>query len=575
MTVDGYGSVTQGRFYAGRVPLFYSPYLFFPVKTTRQTGFLLPERLAYSQNKLGWDVSIPFFWAISDNTDATFYQRYMSERGFQEGVEFRYSLSKDSLGTVYGDFLNDSKKITETVGNVSRDWQTEQKRWAFYLNHETRFDPTLYLRADIARVSDNFYFKDFSSYNYFLSNYAAMKPQPFKKMSFLADESLSFLDSTVRMTKNWQNYSLNGLLKSTQDLTLPSNDGTLQRYPEIALSGIKQKLLGTRAAYELSGIYDYFYRGQGQKGHLLDIYPTLSLPLGLGDYFQVTPFAGIRSLVWSRDDNTAGDAGKQGNREVYTAGAMASSEVSRVYNIGGKSLDKVRHAVVPEVTYFYSPHARQEGIPDFITTATQSNAATMALSKTLNQTGAALAGDQNSVTYALTNTLTARFNEPGGKRRYVEFLRFKLAQTYDIKEAAKDGVPIDGNRKLFSDVNMELDLKPFSYMTLMARTIYNVYTTNWVQANYDLILNDRRGDTASVTYRYTQNSIEETNLALTAVVTNSLRLLLRLSRDHLNARDVEKTVGFDYRRQCWAIGLDYGERNNDRTYAFRFAIYGL
>jgi LPS-assembly protein len=302
VTVDGYGTLTHGRFYAKNLPVLYSPYLLFPAKTTRQSGFLLPQRMAYSQNKLGWDVSIPFFWAVSQNADATFHQRYMSERGFQEGIELRYALSPDSQGVVYGDYLRDGKKMTETVGNLYRDWQSEHNRWAFYVNHESRFDPTLYLRADIAKVSDSLYFKDFSSYNYFLANYSQNAPQPFRQIGFVGDESLANLETTVRLVKNWDNYNLTALVKSTQDFSNLNSDGVLQKYPENALTGVKQALLGSPVHYELSGIYDYFYREKGQTGHLLDAYPALSLPWGFKDLLQVTPFAGVRTHLWKRDD---------------------------------------------------------------------------------------------------------------------------------------------------------------------------------------------------------------------------------------------------------------------------------
>ena len=110
VTIDGYGTFSHGTFYAKKIPVLYFPYMLFPVKTTRQSGFLFPEQMAYSQNKLGWDMSIPYYWAIAKNADATFHQRYMSERGFQEGVEFRHATSPDSSTTIYGDYLNDQKK---------------------------------------------------------------------------------------------------------------------------------------------------------------------------------------------------------------------------------------------------------------------------------------------------------------------------------------------------------------------------------------------------------------------------------------------------------------------------------
>ncbi len=590
VTVEGYGTMTQSRFYADKMPVFYTPYTVFPVKAKRQTGFLLPTRMSYSQNKLGWDVSIPFFWAISENTDATFHQRYMSERGFQEGIEFRYAMTPTSFGTIYGDFLNDTKKVTETIGNISRDWQTEQKRWAFYLNHQSTFDRTLLLRADIAKVSDSFYFKDFTAYNYFLANYAQFRPQPFRQITFMGDEALSFLDSTVRLTKTWKAYSLTAQVKSTQDLTVRSNDITLQRYPEITLTGIKQKLFGTKINYELSGVYDYFFRDVGQKGNLMDIYPTLSLPWSFKDYFQVTTFTGVRSLAWNRDDNVDDGAGKQGHREVYTVGATMSSEIQRVFNVGGERLDRLRHAIIPELTYIYSPYTRQENIPDFVATATQQNAVTSALAKVLSGQSGVTASDQNSFTYGLTNTLMAKFKEKGGKR-YAELLRLKLAQTYNIKEANRADT-VNEIRSPLSKITVDLDFKPIPYVTFIARNIYSVYTTNWTQANYDLSVSDKRGDSIAVTYRYTQNvvdlqdsrnnqaGIEETNLILTAKVTKSLDLIFRMKRDHLNDRNIERTYGFNYKSQCWTVGFDYGDRTDgagqtDRIYAIRFSLYGM
>jgi LPS-assembly protein len=43
VTVEGYGFAKQTRFYLGRTPVLYSPYLAFPAKTQRQTGLLMPR----------------------------------------------------------------------------------------------------------------------------------------------------------------------------------------------------------------------------------------------------------------------------------------------------------------------------------------------------------------------------------------------------------------------------------------------------------------------------------------------------------------------------------------------------
>ncbi|MCF8061883.1 MAG: hypothetical protein K9M82_05155, partial [Deltaproteobacteria bacterium] len=108
VTVEGYGSVKNAAFRIKGFPIFYLPFAVFPVKTKRQTGFL-PPRVGYS-NQNGADLEVPFFWAISEQVDATFYERYMTERGFMQGLELRYAAEEDSKGTFLFDILRDEIK---------------------------------------------------------------------------------------------------------------------------------------------------------------------------------------------------------------------------------------------------------------------------------------------------------------------------------------------------------------------------------------------------------------------------------------------------------------------------------
>lgn len=151
VTIEGYGLMKNACFKVRRIPLLYSPYIIFPAKTKRQTGFLLPY-LAYSRDKDGIDVELPFFWAVSPRMDATFYQRFIEKRGFKEGAEFRYDFGNKSFGTFYGDYLEDTKRVTETEHDaLRRDWQGTHKRWSYFLHHQTRFDPQFYLRTDLKK----------------------------------------------------------------------------------------------------------------------------------------------------------------------------------------------------------------------------------------------------------------------------------------------------------------------------------------------------------------------------------------------------------------------------------------
>ena len=573
VTIEGYGLMKNARFLTKGLPVLYSPFIPFPAKTKRQSGFLLPY-LSYSQNKDGVDVELPFFWAISPEMDATFYQRLIERRGFKEGVEFRYYLGDKSFGTLYGDYIADVKQVTETIdAATSRDWNSVHQRWSYYLNHQTNFDPQLYIRTDLRKVSDKWYFKDFSSHNYYIEHYAANEEDPFKKVPFHGDESLRSLESTVRAVKSWSNYSISALISSTDDFAAANNDKTLQKYPEIVFTGIKQPLFNTPVYFEFAGTYDYFYRGEGQKGHYGSVLPTLSLPFNLSRYAKVIPQIAVKEIFWGRDDNqTGGGVGdKSGDKTIYNASIAASSQVSRVFDLNMFNWEKIRHEVKPEIKYSYIPNVKQDNIPDYVT------ALTPAIDQNLYPNmavGTNVTGEQNAVAWSLTNTFTAKLKDEKGAYSYLEFFRLKLFQTYDINEANKgmDGITVE--RRPLSDIGIEFDLTPHKYLSFAARNKYSIYN-GWKEMNYDLNISDWRGDKVTVGYRYTLDSIEQINVSVKAVITKNIEGIFISSRDVFHSRTVENTVGVIYRSQCWAVGVDYTKTDTDDRFMLKLSLTGL
>jgi LPS-assembly protein len=553
VTIDGYGTLKHGTFQVRNCPIIYMPYLIFPAKTTRQAGFLFP-RIAYSRDKHGWDLGIPFFWPVSDNTDATFYQRYMDKRGLQEGVEFRYCISRNSFGTFYGDYLNDTKDITETEEDgLSRDWRGNHKRWSYYLNHETIFSPGFYLRTDINKVSDNWYFKDFSSHNYYLKHYKKGGAEKFKRVSFLGDKSLASLGSTARLVKEWNLFNLTALVQYTDNFQSYSNDTTLQKYPEVTFTGVTQPVFNSPVNFELESAYDYYYRAEGYKGHLLDVHPVFSLPLNYGNYFQFTPEIGLRETKWdsTHSDDTTG--GKRGSREMYDMGATLSMEVHRIFDIEGQTIEKIRHGIRPELTYTYIPYVYQEDLVDY----------------------ADVVAEKNSLTYSLTNTFTARLKDENGNKSYREFLRIKLSQAYDIKEARRDPDSSTSEKRPFSPIDMEFEFVPFKYLSFDGDASFDVNDGEWKKLNYNLDISDWRGDSVKAEYSYTQSSSEAVNIYLKAKASKSLNLNYVLRRNKFDGKNLETTYGLEYHKQCWAVEMTYSDTSDDEAYMVVFSLYGL
>ncbi len=572
VTVEGYGWVTHARLAVKGVPIFYTPFIAFPAKTKRQTGFLFPY-LAYSRDKDGVDIELPFFWAIHPQLDATLYSRYIEKRGYKQGAELRYFLGSQSFGALYGDYLEDNKHITESGDTVlARDWRDTHKRWSYYVNTETKYDEQFYLRTDVQRVSDAWYFRDFSAHNYYLSHFAASDDDPFKRVAFQGNESLRFLESSARLFKGWNNYNVMARVSSVDDFAQNGNDRVLQKYPEILLTGIKQPLFSTPVFFGFAGAYDYFYRREGDRGHYVDIAPTLSLPVNLSNYLSITPQITVRETYWSRDDDQARADNRSGDRTFYNAGLTVGSRLYRVFDAGIFNWDKIRHDIRPEILYSYIPYVRQENVPGYLPRF----GSFLESFTFFASPGTTAFYEQNAVAWALTNTLTARLKgkAPNSAAGYLEVLRFKLFQSYDINEAKKDMAGSTDERRPLSDFGLELDINPHPYLSFAARNKYSVYN-GWKEMNYDLGLGDWRGDRLSVGYRYTLDAIEEFNAELRAIITARLSGRAAVRLDRINDRIVENAVGLFWAEQCWGVGVDYLKTHDDERFMLKVTLSGL
>lgn len=77
------------------VPVFYLPYFSQPDPTVkRKSGFLAPSFA--SSTELGQQVTIPYYWAIAPNMDATLAPRFTSKEGIVYQGQFRHRIASGS-----------------------------------------------------------------------------------------------------------------------------------------------------------------------------------------------------------------------------------------------------------------------------------------------------------------------------------------------------------------------------------------------------------------------------------------------------------------------------------------------
>jgi len=139
------------------VPILATPYLTFPLSSKRKTGVLPPT--LNIDNISGVELTLPWYWNIAPQQDATFYPTVMSERGVDYGAEYRY-LTSNTGGVVRAAFLPEDRL------------RAGQDRWGFAYqhNHALPVDDSLNdlglggrarARWNLNRVSDDNYWRDF------------------------------------------------------------------------------------------------------------------------------------------------------------------------------------------------------------------------------------------------------------------------------------------------------------------------------------------------------------------------------------------------------------------------------
>lgn len=155
------GVARNGVLYFKNVPILASPYLTFPIKKERKSGFLLPT--FGNTTNTGFDYTQPYYFNIAPNYDATLQGRAMSKRGLQWGGEFRY-LGSSYSGTMAGTYL-------------PNDIQTGTDRWLYSAQHSQSFGRGFYGAYNVSGVSDDDYFNDFANLGFNQSVISALPRQ--------------------------------------------------------------------------------------------------------------------------------------------------------------------------------------------------------------------------------------------------------------------------------------------------------------------------------------------------------------------------------------------------------------
>ncbi len=409
--MEGYGHFRGAALKAGRVPLFYTPRLVWPVKRDRAAGFLVPS-FGFSSQR-GAYLGNSFFWPISRSVDSTTYLDLYSKRYVGLGQELRWAPAENALG--------------DTLGTLV--WDPIGKQWEWKANgkHNQLFPGGWALHAQLQEVSDLNFFQQFEG--------------------GIDRSTWRTLYSFATLSRVWGPQALNLRFDHQRTFFTDIESNITSEVDLDRLGEAEYRLRSTRIGdsplyFSAIASADEFRvdRSATLRGRYgrLDLFPTLTLLTPGFAWLNVTPTVGARETYYtsqySADQTTF--VAEPISRHYATAGvSIVGPSFSRVWTESDG--DKIKHLIEPRLDYTYvSNPGDVSAIPVFDEkdSVVVSNLVTWTLAnRVFVKTGPAesreLASLEISQPYSLSDILTAaRPGFPASQRGPLSFW-FRLSPT--------------------------------------------------------------------------------------------------------------------------------------------------
>jgi LPS-assembly protein len=375
------------------IPFLYSPYLSFPIDDRRASGFLSPSFGNNDDN--GYDFSLPYYWNIAPNYDATFTPRVLSKRGLLLAGDFRY-LSEITEGKVSAEYLPYDGERKETRGQFS--WE-----------NSTNFFPGLSSNIDINYVSDDDFLDELGD--------------------TLSITDSRFVRSRADLIYRAKGVRLNTLFESYQtiDNQILDTNKPYRRLPQVTLNLDKSFDLGPMPLdLNLDSQYTYFQRSNSLSGQRLIVEPNISIPFSTPGAF-VTPKVALQHTQYLLQNTAPATA-------TTSAGADSFTRTLPIFSLdSGLFFDRdielagspYVQTLEPRLFYLYIPFKNQDDFPDFDTSEFDFNISSLFRDNRFS--GGDRLQDANQVSLGMTSRLID--SESGHER-----LKLDLGQIFYFRD---------------------------------------------------------------------------------------------------------------------------------------------
>lgn len=609
---EGHGHAYNASMWLYGMPIAYTPYLLFPVKTERSSGLLAPT-YGYS-NRDGVQLRLPIFVVIDETQDALFTPFLEAKTRTGAALDYRLAIDDNEkffLRTLYSDESaredeNGVKSLrgTDTAGIFDPTIDTDRFGGLMKFNWQADEDaliPTSIV-ADGKYASDNLLVREIDK-------------------SGIANYSATYLPSTAVMRNQLGDYIDSELSADyTQDL-FGDQDYALQRLPQWQLSGQKTirpfglNPYGFKMTGGMTTSVTQFSRLEGFDGLRYNATPSLTIPLRYENVVSTKFQASVVANEYDMDSITETVPGQAPITESSSSLTVPklrydiSTSLEKVYQVEKdgwlqslaalgasnqeNTLRRMKNTIEPLVSFQYVPDRDFENVPNFESAIDRIR-------------------ERQSMTYGVTSRFYGRFLPESRSDKEIQeltpevdeiapsftpslldelsggFIANRSVQTSSLRQGETREL---ANISLLELYDRKLDLNSEGEKTAGFSDTYgiiNLYpnklTTFGLGATFDreesevtsigtgVKLSTDRGDALKLRYSYKRddltpdeaNKIAQLELGTEVVLSDRLRLGYFGRYDDKSDEFIENTGAIRLLSacNCWSLDLGFSQRTN-------------
>lgn len=518
---EGVGRAWDTVIRVGDVPVFYLPYIRFPVDDRRKSGMLIPQPRSKDEN--GFDLTLPIYWNIAPHMDATFRPRFIENRGEQIGFEFRH-LSSRTYSELDFEWMAEDKIVERqladplTAGSLTVD---DSERWAGSFRNTSHFNEHWRANINAHRVSDSDYFLDFGS---------GLESTNATRLTSEID--LLYGDDIWQM--RWYTLSYQSLIGNNAYRYLPSWTTNADYY---ASSGLR---------WQFSSEATRFTHKDSDKveGERINILPSVSYPMR-ATWGYLLPKLSFQYSRYSQTDVLSGEDSSV-TRDLPIFSVDSKLYFDRAFENDGQSYT---HSLQPRLFYTYIPYRDQTDINVFDSGELDLNF--NQLWRENRFSGVDRVGDTNHISLAVSNSL---INNNSGE----QLLDFAIGRKFylDDRRVQLDNGAAETEAQ--SAWLAQLDIRLNNSLNVTSFIEWDEKNSQTKHAETRINFEPKDNHIVNLSHRYRNRGnerVEELDLSFAWSINEQWRFVGRWYNDITQHNLIDAMAGLEYESCCWAIRL--------------------